>query len=482
MDIDLRFAILAGALGLSACTVGPNYRRPDVEAPPAWSAAASSASVNVLPGSFDGKRWWTVFNDPLLDALIQEGTAQNIDLKTAALRIASARVQRDQTAGTALPTIAGSTVAGRTRMSENGVTSSLGGAGGSSSASSGALSTNLFQAGFDATWELDLWGRVRRGVEAGNAAIESAEDARRDALASLAAEIARTYFTLRGTERLMAIAQDDIRTQTRSGELVASRFRAGFSSESDVTAQRAQLESVKAQLPQLEQQLAQSRNRLALLLALPPGALDDRLKAAAAPPVLPPSVPIGLPGDLLQRRPDVQRSEAELRSATAKIGVAKARLFPTITLGLAAGLQSTATSSLTDWGSRFFLGGASVSIPIFQGGQLKAQVELADLDAQRAALAYRQTVLTAFHDADNALIAYGQEQRRAASYERQVADARHGRELAYRRWQNGLSAFIEVLDAERTAHQSEQQLAQSTTAASTDLVALYKALGGGWQD
>ncbi len=492
--IERSLVVLAALV--AGCTVGPDFRRPEAAPPAAWSAAASAAQrgrpSEAVAAPFDGKRWWAVFGDPVLDRLIDDAQAQNLDLQTAVLRIESARVQRVSAAGAALPQVAGNVVAGRNRMSENGIAGALGGGGGGSGGGGGAsggdgsstsLASNLFQAGFDAVWELDLWGRVRRNVEAADAQIVSAEEARHDAQVSLAAEIARTYFGLRGTERQLEITDADVATQRRIAELVGSKQRAGLASEAELTAQAAQLNAVLARLPQLEQARAQARNRLGLLLALPPGAVDERLAAAAAADrPLPAQIPVGLPGDLLRRRPDIRRSEAELHTATARIGVVAAGLFPSVRLGLAAGLQSSAASTLTDWGSRFFLGGAAVSIPIFQGGQLRSQVTLADLSAREAALNYRQTVLNAYHEADGALVAYGQEQRRSLALAQQWADARQSRALAEGRWTNGLAAFIDVLDAERTAHQSELQLVQSRADAATDLVALFKSLGGGWDD
>jgi NodT family efflux transporter outer membrane factor (OMF) lipoprotein len=489
-DALRRLALTGLAALLGACTVGPDYRRPELAAPAQWSPGATAprpdATSVALPAPFDGRQWWSVFGDPLLDQLVQEAAQQNIDLQTAALRIEQARVQRVAAGSAAYPSVALSGVAGRTRMSENGIAGALGGGGSSGSGAQGAskpsLTTSLYQAGFDATWELDLWGRVRRNVEAADADIASAEAAKRDALVSLSAEITRSYLALRGIERQLAIARADLATQQRVGELVASRRRAGFAAEAEVSAQSAQIQAVLAQLPTLEQNLAQAKNRLALLLALPPGALEQRLKEQAAVTRLPPTVPVGLPGDLLLRRPDIRRREAELHSATARIGVAKARTFPSLQLGVLGGLQSTQLHDLTDWGSRFLLGGTQVSLPIFEGGQLRAQVRLADIGAQQAALAYRQTVLGAFHEVEDALVAYAEEQRRSAALQRQFDDAARTRELALSRWQSGLAAFTEVLDAERSAHQSEEQLAQSSVTASTDLVALFKALGGGWQD
>ncbi|MDB5817175.1 MAG: transporter [Rhizobacter sp.] len=506
-DIDetggvMKFAWMIAALfalfALSGCTtVGPNYQRPDLTAPEQWSSGdkpfgADAPISKTVAKPFDGSRWWSVFHDAELDRLVDEAVAQNIDLQTAALRIAAARVQRDQAADAALPSLAGNGVAGRSRQSANGIASTLGGGSSSSSGSadstggsaesSPSLTSNFFQAGFDATWELDLWGKTRRSVEAADASTRGAQEQRNDAAASLTAEIVRTYMSLRGSQRQLAIARDDIATQEHVLRLAKSRSDAGLSPSTDVITQRSTLSQAQAQLPQVEQAIDQSTNRLALLMALPPGALRTRLSAAAPVGALPPEVPVGLPGDLLRRRPDVRRSEAQLQSATAQIGVATANLFPTIQLGLFGGLQASRASDLFDWASRFAAGGAAVTLPIFEGGRLRAAVRIADIQQQQAVLAYRQSVLAAYHDAENALIAYADEQRRTTSLQSQVDDAKHSRTLAESKYRVGLATYIEVLDADRTAHQADLSLSQSLVTSSTNLVALYKALGGGWTD
>jgi multidrug efflux system outer membrane protein len=266
-------------------------------------------------------------------------------------------------------------------------------------------------------------------------------------------------------------------------ELTESRSRNGFAANADAVLQQAQLSSSEAQLPPIDQQVGQAMNGLALLLALPPGALAQRLgQAPTADVALPPAVPVGLPGDLLRRRPDVLKAEADLHAATAKLGQAKAQLFPSITLGGAGGLQSVHASSLTDWASRFWIGGAQVSIPVFEGGKLKAQIRTADVQLKEAALAWRGTVLSAYHDADNALEAYADEQRHAAALAKALADARRSDALMRSRQRSGFVSMIEVLDAQRRVHQAEQQALQGNVAAATDLVALYKALGGDWDE
>jgi len=487
-----RAGALACAVLAGGCVMGPNFERPHATPPAAFdSLAAAPAGLASRPVAtpYDGARWWSVFQDPVLDGLVDEARRQNLDLQAAALRIEEARAQLGAARSQGRPSVSGMGVGGRQRASQNGFISALAGAGqpqGGAAAQQPAApspDSDLFQIGFDATWELDLWGKARRGVEAASAGVESAEQARGDALISLTAEVARTYLQLRGAQRQREIVRADIVDQQQLLQLTESRSRNGFASKADTVQQQAQLSASEAQLPAMDQAIAQARNGLALLLALPPGALAQRLDAAAAADIaLPPAVPVGLPGDLLRRRPDVLKAEADLHAATAKVGQAEAQLFPSITLGGMAGLQSVHASSLTDWASRFWMGGAQVSIPIFEGGKLKAQIRTADVQLKEAALAWRGTVLSAYHDADNALEAYADEQRHAAALARALADARRSDALMRSRQRSGLVSMMDVLDAQRQVHQAEQQALQSRVAAATDLVALYKALGGDWND
>ena len=488
-----RATALAAAILLCGCTMGPNFHRPETTPPPSWAGAASAPAdlpSKPVARAYDGRLWWSVFKDPVLDGLVDEAMQQNLDLQTAALRIEEARAQRGSAASQGLPQVNGSGIGGRQRASKNGLASALTGGGSSSAGAGGSAAapapspySDLFDAGFDATWELDLWGKVRRGVEAADANIVSAEQARGDAMVSLTAEVARTYLSLRGAQRQRAIVLADVADEQQLSKLTNSRADNGFSSQADAVQQQAQLSASQAQLPPIEQNIDQAMNRLALLLALPPGALADRLGPLPQNDVaLPPEVPVGLPGELLRRRPDILKSEADLHAATAKVGQAKAQLFPSITLGGVGGLQSVHADSLADWASRFWIGGAQVSIPIFEGGKLKAQIRTADVQVKEAALNWRRTVLSAYHDADNALEAYADEQRHAAALARALADARHSDELMRSRWKSGFVSMIEVLDAQRQVHQAEQQALRSNIAASTDLVALYKALGGDWSE
>ena len=495
MDTDHSRAALASALALcavlAACkAAGPDFHAPRTAAPPAWAAASSPEMERLasrpVPRAFDGRSWWSVFKDPILDGLVDDAMRQNLDLQTAALRIQEARAQRGAAAAQGRPSVSGNGIAGRQRSSENGLLSSLAGGGAATQAGGAAAPapspySDLYQAGFDATWELDLWGKARRGVEAADASIESAEQARGSAAISLTAEVARAYLQLRAAQRQRAIVLADIVDQQRLLQLTESRSRNGFSAKADAVAQQAEVSSAEARLPPIDEDIDRVQNQLALLLALPPGALAGRLGAAPGAAVaLPPEVPVGLPGDLLRRRPDVMKSEADLHAATAKLGQAQAQLFPSITLGAFGGLQATHADDLVDWASRFWAAGLQVSLPIFEGGKLKAQVRTADVQMQEAALGYRAAVLSAFHDANHALVAYAEEQRHASAIDRQLADARRSRDLMRSRWHAGFVSQIEAIDSERRLHQAELQALQGEVAASTDLVALYKALGGDW--
>lgn len=484
-DRLVKSALCAMVLACSACTVGPDPHRPEIDVPQGWAAARDAKIATDLPSRLvaapvDDGRWWSVFHDPVLDGLIESAMSQSLDVQEAGLRIAEARAQRDSAAGAYYPSVESSNIGARTRMGAGGIGQALFGGQGGTPAPSG-IATNIFQVGFDATWEPDLFGKTRRSVQAAEAGIRAAEDHRRDAMVSLAAEIARAYLTLRGAERTRALTLADIGSQEQLQALIASRNRSGLAPTSDLATQQVQVSGTRARLPQIEQGITTNRNRLALLLAMPPGALDERLGEGAVPG-LPPEVPVGLPGDLLRRRPDIRKSEADAEAATARIGVAKAALYPSVRFAAIGALSSNKSSNLFEWASRFGLVGAQLSIPIFEGGKLQAQVRVADLQSQEAILTYRQTVLSAFHDVDNAMTTYAQDQRRTSDLDRQVRESRRGRDLSRDRYTSGLGAYIDVLNAEHQANQAELDLAQSVVTASTDLVALFKALGGGWDD
>ena len=340
---------------------------------------------------------------------------------------------------------------------------------------------NLFQYGFDASWELDLWGRVRREVESADASLEASSDARRNSLLSVLAEVARDYLQLRGVQTQLAIANDNIKTARQSLDLTQARYKGGLTTDLDVANAAAQLATNEADVPQLEQSQDEQINALSFLLGEAPQALRAELITPGAVPPVPPRVPVGLPSELARRRPDIRQAEAQLHAATADIGVAIADFYPKITLDGSIGLQALKAKDLGNWGARQYGLGPTISIPIFEGGKLRATLQLRKVEQQEAALNYQQTVLQAWHDVDNAMTAYAAEQRRRDALANSVAQNQRALDLSRQRYTQGVADFLNVLDAQRTLLQAELQLAESTTTVSQNLVQLYKALGGGWE-
>lgn len=493
---------------LGACAVGPDFSPPDAKAPEKWSDTervlnppddmrvphASMPSVS-NPSSDPDPHWWRQFHDVTLDSLIDRAVAGNLDLQGAVLRIVAARQQVVSAGAQGLPQIGASAKETREDLGIKGLLQSagvydrVGALGTSADTARQALDTlsgpvTIWQDGFDASWELDLFGRVRRSVESANAQTQAEIENRNDALVSLEAEVAQTYARLRGAQLLKQITLAEIDDEQKILDLTREQARVGLTSQTDVQSATAQLGSLQAQLPQFDAQIVQSLNALALLTGNPPGTLDAELGGANAgvvPPV-PPDVPVGLPSTLARRRPDIRRAEAQLHAATAEVGVSVAQLYPDVSLTGQIGTRATSARYLTHWSSLFWSIGPSISLPIFEGGALRANVRIAKAQAQQAGLQYRQTVLVALRDVDNALVVYRTEQDRREALQRTVEANRMNLNLATDSYRKGITSFITVLDAERQLAQTRQQLAQSTVDVTTDLVALYKALGGGWED
>jgi NodT family efflux transporter outer membrane factor (OMF) lipoprotein len=487
---------LLGATALSGCTVGPDFKQPDWASPSSWFAGPKEAvkrppSIPVAePIDVD---WWTLFHDPVLTGLERRVAAQNLDVKTANIRLTESRAQLGVARAALFPTLNGNVSYTRQQASNNGVfavapnAAGATGASGASGATTGGIQGkgikpfDLYQGGFDASWEVDLWGGVARSVESATATSEAANEATRSVLLSSLAEVARDYIQLRGTQAQLAIANENVRTARQSLDLTQQRAAGGVTTDLDVANASAQLRSTLAQIPSLEQQEAQTINALSLLLGQPPNALRTELATAKPVPPVPPQVPVGLPSELARRRPDIREADAQLHAATADIGVAQANFYPSLNLTGSFGLQSLQFSKIFNLNSKQYAVGPGLTIPIFQGGELRSTLELRKAQQQEAAVNFQKTVLQAWHDVDNALTAYQAEQARRDELIQAAAQYQRALNLAQSRYREGVADFLTVLVAEASLLSAQQQLVDSTTTVSSNLVALYKALGGGWE-
>jgi NodT family efflux transporter outer membrane factor (OMF) lipoprotein len=466
---------LAGLLG--GCEVGPTYRTPEAKSPERFASGAELAAGplrstpragGVAPGGL--AEWWKSLGDPTLDTLVMRAVAGNLDLKIATERVREARALR-AVAGSALqPTV--SLGAGITRSQPSGTTGT----------GFGSDARTLFDVGLDASWEIDVFGGLRRGVEAASADLDSAGEARRDVLVSLAAEVARNYVEYRGFRGRAALARRTIESQRETLKLTESRAAAGLSADIETEQARAQLAARESQVPPLETGARNAAFRLAVLLGLEPGALLEELSAEAPVPAAPAEVPVGLPSDLLRRRPDIRRAERAVAAASARIGVATADLYPKFTINAAAGLQSGELASLPDGDSRAWSIGPAVRWELFNGGRVRAMIDAAGARERQAFHAYEQQVLLAFEDVESALTAFVKEQDRRGHLERSVSANRRAVDLATDRWRSGIGDFLTVLVNQRTLYDAEDQLVQSEIAVTQSMIRLSKALGGGWDD
>lgn len=487
---------LLGAALLSGCTMGPDFQQPAWSSPGSWFSGPKQTvkpPQSVPVAEPVDVEWWTLFHDPVLTGLERRVASENLDVQVAGVRFAESRAQLGVAQASLFPTFNANASYVRQQASNNGIFAVIPSAAGASAASGAAGNStggvkghglqpfDLWQGGFDASWEVDLWGGVARSVESAKASSEAAEEAKRSALLSSLAEVARDYIQLRGVQTELKIARDNVRTARQSLSLTQQRAAGGVTTDLDVANASAQLRTTLAQIPMLSQQQAQLINALSLLLGQQPNALRSELEAMAPVPPVPPRVPVGLPSELARRRPDVRQAEAQLHATTADIGVAQANFYPSLNLTGSFGLQSLQLTHAFDLSSKQYAVGPGLTIPIFQGGQLRSTLQLREAQQQEAAVNFQKTVLQALHDVDNALTAYQAEQARRDELIQAVSDNQHALVLAQSRYQQGVADFLTVLDAERSLLAAQLQLADSTTTVSSNLVALYKALGGGWE-
>lgn len=465
----------AFAVVLSSCVlVGPDYDEPATPKPSRWVAELERGLVG---GEAETAQWWSVFGDPLLDDLVQRAVTTNLDVTEALARVREARARRAIAGAEIFPSVDATGSYERRRSSVAFGDDDDGGGG------SGDFdrTSDVFSTGFDASWEIDIFGRRRRALEQTSAELAAFQASLRDALVTVVSEVARNYMEVRSLQWRIAIAETNVASQADSLDLVTWRFKAGLVGGLDVDQATYNLANTRARIPELDTQLVAARNRIAVLLGLPPGAVDEDLGVVAPVPAVPVSVAVGVPADLLRRRPDVAAAERQLAAATAAIGVATADLYPTLTLNGTIGFSASDLADIGTGASETYGFGPSIRWNVFDAGRIRAQIRERSAQADQALAAYESAVLNAYEEAENALVAYVREQIRRDHLVEAVAAAESALSLARTQYESGVVDFQQVLEAQRAQLTFQESLAISTAAVATDLVALYKALGGGWE-
>jgi NodT family efflux transporter outer membrane factor (OMF) lipoprotein len=461
--------------GFAGCTVGPDYQGPEIaDAPRRMSLETVDLPGRTVEGKIDST-WWKSFRDSELSSLVERLVAQNLDLKTAAERVIQSVAQRQVAASQGLPHIEAPSSATYNRQSPNGTLSLI------TPAPGAPLEYGLFRDGVTSSWQLDLFGRVRRAVEAADAETLAAVENRHGVTLAALAELAQSYMQLRGTQNRLEIAKRNLRLADENVELVNTRFGSGVATTLDLAQARAQQAAIAATLPPLRTREAGLINAIGLLLGDAPRAIETELHRSSVLPRVPRRVPVGLRGTLVRRRPDVRESEARLHEATAQTGVAVANFYPDLTLNGAASVESLHLTNLFSPTSAAFSLGPSISIPIFEGGQLRGALTLRESQQREAAIFFQKTVLQAWKEVDDALTAYREAQHRRADVARSVTENQAALQAARQRYADGAIDFLNVIATQAQLLQSENDLADSDTQIATDLVNLYRALGGGWE-
>ena len=470
MANKLKFLLApVAAAVLSACAVGPNYHAPETKPAEKFDGIEAPYSIDAQKSEQAVGGFWRTFADPELERLVDEALKSNYDVRIAISRVEEARALRRNSAFDLAPSIQASGGYTRTQVSRD---QTLAGA---------PRSTEYYDAGFDAVWELDFFGRVRRGLEAADAQLGAVQAAEHDAQVIVTAEVTRGYFELRGFQQQLDVAQRNVANQQSTLDLAQARLDGGTGTELDTSRAQAQLSATLGTIGPLEAAVARSIHRLSVLLGREPGALRAELTPTADLPPLPGVVPVGDPAGLLRRRPDIRIAERELAGATANIGVAVADLFPRVTFTGSTGYVATKSNDLGDHGTNAYVIAPGISWGIFDLGHVQARIAASKARQQGALLQYQKTVLGALEETEDSLVTHARARDRLVHDEAAVKASQTASSLARVRYENGASDFLQVLDAERTQLESEDRLARSRTEAATSLIAVYKALGGGWE-
>ncbi len=462
-------------LYFSGCAVGPDYDQVQPQSPQQWSARMENGLKPVRPAAEALSAWWDVFDDPVLTALEKKAAEGNLDLKTAFSRLRQARLRRGISRAALFPAVdaAGLLEKQRSSQSMNPMRSEYAGLD---------WENELYMLSFDSAWELDIFGGLRRSVEAAQAELEAGRAGLQDVLISIMAEVALNYIEARTYQRRLDITRQNLETQNKSYDLNRSRYQAGLIDELAVQQSLRNLERTRSLIPRLKSGLTAAKNRLAVLVGLSPGALEAELTPGAPIPVAPLEVAVGIPAEAMRRRPDIRRAERSLAAQTARIGVAAAELYPKFRLAGTIGLKAIDEENyFFDAQSRFWNIGPGVSWNIFHGGELRLNIKLQTEKQKEALIQYKSAVLRAQEEIENALTDYAKEQMREQSLEKAVAAARRVEWLARDRYKAGLVDFYNVLDAQKSLLELEDELVQSRGQVASTLAGLYKALGGGWE-
>lgn len=494
------------ALGLASCVVGPNYEQPRIDVPADFSGAKGAGVAETDPRA-DLSVWWRQFGDPVLDRLIVQAMAQNLDVLTAASKIEQAREQEIINGAAGLPSASASASAVRIHSNSNpfaqlfggGASSGSSGSGmggsssGSGSGAGGAVSATpapastasnikLYSLGFDATWEIDFFGGVARNVESAEAKTEAAIWTLRDTEVTLTAEVARDYFALREAQARIAILNTELAGQRDTIAVSSAKAMTGFVTYLDVNQATAQEAETAAEIPPLEADIRVNIDAIGVLLGIAPETVAAEITGGGTAPAIPAALPVGLPSDLLRRRPDIREAERNLASATAEVGYAMSQLYPKFDI---IGLASFTSNSLTNLveSKNFTDGGiAFINWPIFTAGRLQADVRQNEDMENQAYFSYKASILKALQDTEDSLARYTADRRRLTELNRQVAAATGAVTIARQQYNVGLADFLNVLTTQGTLLRAEDEAVQTQSAVATDLASLYKALGGGWTD
>lgn len=453
-------------LFLTGCAIGPNYHSPDVALPSSYHEPHEKTKEDLS----DLKEWWTSFNDPLLNVLIHEAITQNLDLKIAVEKIHQVRAEYQVEAAELYPKVDLTAEQRRSRISQSLFDSPF----------LGPPLQSFYKIDFDASWEVDIFGKRRRAKEGAYYTYEAEVESARDVYITLLAEIAATYIEIRGYQQKIALSKRDIYIQKKQLSLAETKFVAGLENEINTRTIEIHLEGREALLPTLETSYRQAIHRLAVLLGKTPEILQGEFEEQRSIPISETPIPVGLPSDLLRRRPDIRQAERTLAAATANIGVAIADLFPRVSLLGSFGFESDSKSNWIKAKSRAWSFGPTLDWPIIYFGRIRSNIRTQNAKQQQALLNYEQTILTSLEEVENNLVAYYKEEERTHRYQMQTEAARRKYELTRDKYLSGIVNFSSVLEADSTLVAAENNLADSKQALSTHLVALYKSLGGSW--